>query len=164
MIINGMLVPPPNMGDALFPDEPGYQAPARPDNGVITEYLTDEQKDTLRAAGRLESCTRQQLLLLDSACRMSNTSGKLCRDFVELSATGKIPIAVLMNSMSDIESAAAKLLVTMQELHYQIGGLPERDVIGHVLHSVNFHINNKRRALEWHQKDLQTKNNDKEEM
>lgn len=163
MIINGMLVPPPNIGDELEPGEPGYQAPARPDNDAITGYLTDDQKQTLREGGRVESCARQQLVLLDAAHRMSAASSKLGRDFVELSATGKISITLLVNSMVDIESAAAKLLVTLQELRYQIGGMSERDVIGSVLRGVNFDIANKQRALEFERKANPAPAHNKEE-
>ena len=157
MTINGMLVPPANIGDALEPGEPGYQAPQRPDNDLITGYLTDEQKETLREAAMVESCARQQLALLDAAHRMSAVGCKLGRDFVELSATGSIRTSVLVSSMVDVESAAAILLVALQELCYQIGGIPQRDAIGHVLFDVNFRIANKRRALDWERKEREAK-------
>ena len=164
MIVNGMLVPSANIGDELEPGEPGYQATQRPDNDMITGYLTDEQKDTLREAGRVESCARQQLALLDAAHRMSAAGCKLGRDFLELSATGSIYTSTLSSSMNEAESAAAKLLVVMQELRYQIAGIPERDVIGSVLRSVNFDIANKQRALEFERKANLTPVHNKEEM
>ena len=162
MIVNGILIPPANVGDELEPGEPGYQAPTSADSGVITGYLTAEQKSTLREAARLESCARQQLAFLDAANRMSAAGGKLGRDLVELAATGSIFTAKLERSMLEIESAAAKLLVAMQELRYQIGGIPERDVIGQVLHDVDFYIANKQRALEFHERTSHAENHDKE--
>lgn len=161
MIVNGMLIPPANAGGGLEPGGPGYRdAPP----AACIEYLTPEQKGTLREAARVESCARQQLALLDAAHRMGAAGCRLGRDFVGLSATGCIYRVELENSMGGMESAAASPLAAMQELRFQLGGLPGRDVAGGVLHSSNFHIGNKRRALEWHWKELQAHNNDKGEM
>lgn len=152
MIINGMLVPPPNIGDELEPGEPGYQAPTSADNGAITDYLSAEQRNILRAAGLLESYAKQQLALLDAAYRMSAVGFKLGRDLLELSAMKRLPAATLLTSMKEVESSSARMLVALQEIQSQFGGIPEHDVICRVLHSVNFLIANKKRALDWERK------------
>ena len=83
MLVNGKLIPPPELGDALYPDEPGYHPPGR---SFPRAYLTSEQWDTLREAARVESCAGQQLAMMDAANRMSATGGRLARDFFELHA------------------------------------------------------------------------------
>ena len=161
MIINGMLIPPANVGDELEPGEPGYKAPSRK---IFDDYLTEEQSDTLREAARVESCSGQQLALLDAVNRMNAAGGQISRDFFEMSAKGYILSAKIENSMRELETASAKLLVTMQEIIFQIGE-SDRDVIAHILHDVSFQIKNKRRALDWERKaNPASAHNNKEEM
>lgn len=83
MLVNGKLIPPPELGDALYPDEPGYRPPVR---RIPREYLTSEQWDTLREAAEVESISGLQLAMMDAANRMSAAGGRLARDFFELHA------------------------------------------------------------------------------
>lgn len=160
MLINGMLVPPANVGDELEPGEPGYQAPSLK---IFDDYLTEEQNDTLREAARVESCSGQQLALLEAVNRMNAAGGQISRDFFEMSAKGYIVSARIENSMRELEAASAKLLVTMQEIIFQIGE-SDRDVIARVLHDISFQIKNKRRALDWERKANPEPAHNKEEM
>lgn len=159
MLMNGMLIPPANIGDELEPGEPGYHAPALK---IFYDYLTEDQSDTLREAARVESCSGQQLTLLDAVNRMNAAGGQISRDFFEMSAKGYIISARIESSMRELEAASAKLLVTMQEIIFQIGE-SDRDVIAHILHDVSFQISNKRRALDWERKANPAPTHNKEE-
>lgn len=158
MLVNGKLIPPPELGDALDPDEPGYRPPVR---RIPREYLTAEQWDTLREAARVESCAVQQLAMLDAANRMSAAGGRLARDFFELHARGGVVVSQLEKSLSDIEAAAESLLVASQELRFQ-ANLRERDIVGGVLNGIDFSIANKRRALDWHARTSEKEEEGKE--
>ena len=146
MLMNGKLIPPPELGDALDPGEPGYRPPVR---RIPREYLTSEQWDTLREAAEVESISGLQLAMMDAANRMSAAGGRLARDFFELHARGGVVAAQLEKSLSDIEVAAESLLVASQEMRFQ-ANLRERDIVGGVLYGIDFSIVNKRRALDWH--------------
>lgn len=107
------------------------------------QYLTPEQREILRTVAYKAPPVEQELELLTEVNRLCAAGGEVSRLFFKLVATGSTSAGDdLTGTLSRFETAAARTLVLIQQLRY-LTDLRETDVIGGMLGSVNFFINQK---------------------
>lgn len=108
--------------------------------------MTEEQKDVLRRAARAEPIEKQELRLMREADRLCAAASKINKGFVELALTGKTSSYDMSDAMSELQFAAAALIVPMFQLR-QLMDMPEVDFLTAIIDAVNFDIGNQARLL-----------------